>query len=396
MARHTLKLLIIAGARPNFMKIAPIVKAATAHNALAGNGEPTFAWKLVHTGQHYDTKMSGIFFEDLGIPAPDFNLGVGSGSHASQTANIMLRFEPVCLAEKPDWLVVVGDVNSTLACTLVASKLGIRVAHVEAGLRSYDRTMPEEINRILTDAVADLLLAPSSDACANLRREGIAAEKIHLVGNVMIDALRDNLRKAHNSRILETLDVKPGQYAYVTLHRPNNVDHRESLSAIVARLRKLAARLPIVFPIHPRTRKMLADFGIVCAGLPGLNIIEPIGYHDSLCLTENARLVLTDSGGLQEESTYFLTPCLTLRPNTERPVTVTVGSNRLTSLATLEDDLEETLGLEPRLGRVPPFWDGLTAPRVLQTLMAASTAKPARQDREAVGTGSFLTANLRF
>lgn len=391
-----LKLLIIAGARPNFMKVAPLIKAARAHNAAERNGEPALEWRLIHTGQHYDAKMSHTFFEELGIPAPDVNLAVGSGSHAVQTANVMLGFEPVCLAQKPDWVIVVGDVNSTLACTLVAVKLGIKVAHVEAGLRSFDRAMPEEINRILTDAVADLLLTPSADADANLRREGVPARKIRLVGNIMIDALLDNLAKARASTILKTLSLRPGQFVYVTLHRPSNVDDRESLSAILRELKCLAAQLPVIFPIHPRTRKMLADFGLAPRTTLNpqsstlnpqpstLHFLDPVGYLDSLCLTENARLVLTDSGGLQEESTFFRTPCLTLRPNTERPVTVSVGSNRLTCVSQLRADLNETFSRPARLGGTPPLWDGRAAERVLRAVTEASVARSERRATPAV------------
>jgi UDP-N-acetylglucosamine 2-epimerase (non-hydrolysing) len=363
-----LKLLLVAGARPNFMKVAPLIKAAQAHNAAKRNGEAAIQWRLVHTGQHYDAKMSGIFFQELGIPAPDVNLEVGSGSHAVQTASVMSRFEPVLEAERPDWLVVVGDVNSTLACTLVAAKLGAKVAHVEAGLRSFDRTMPEEINRLVTDSLADLLLTPSEDANENLRREGIPDQKVKLVGNIMIDSLVANLPKARASRVLENLDLEPGHFAYVTLHRPANVDNRESLAAITGELRHLARQMPVVFPIHPRTRKMAADFGISLPCEPDFKVIGPVGYHESLCLTENARLVVTDSGGLQEESTFFCTPCLTLRPNTERPITITHGSNRLTNIESLRQDIELALGGQCRSRAVPPLWDGQTAPRILQAL----------------------------
>jgi UDP-N-acetylglucosamine 2-epimerase (non-hydrolysing) len=369
MSNRSLKLLLIAGARPNFMKVAPIMKAVAAHNADGPNGEVAIDCRLVHTGQHYDQKMSEVFFKELGIPTPEINLGVGSGSHAVQTANVMTRFEPVCLEEKPDWVVVVGDVNSTMACTLVAAKLGIKVAHVEAGLRSFDRTMPEEINRIVTDALSDLLLTPSEDANENLLREGIPAKKIRLVGNIMIDALVANLPSARKSSILQTLGVAPDGFAYVTLHRPANVDDRSSLRGIMSELEKLSTHMPVVFPIHPRTKKMLADFGILLDGGGALKIVDPVGYHDSLCLTENARLILTDSGGLQEESTYFRKPCLTLRPNTERPVTVTVGSNRLTNLDRLPHDLKEVLGRDQPIGRIPPLWDGRTAKRVLNAFI---------------------------
>ena len=366
---ETLKLLIIAGARPNFMKVAPIIKAARAHNAQARNGQVQLDCHLVHTGQHYDQKMSGAFFEELGIQAPDVNLEVGSGSHAVQTANIMTKFEPICLQAAPDWLVVVGDVNSTMACTLVCSKLGIRVAHVEAGLRSFDRTMPEEVNRIVTDSLADLLLTPSADADANLKREGIPADKIRLVGNVMIDTLVANIDKARKNPILQKLGLASKGFAYVTLHRPSNVDQEQSLSGIMARLNKLAEDLPIVFPMHPRTRKMLARFGLSPASNKAFRILDPVGYLDSLALIENARLVLTDSGGLQEESTFFQTPCLTLRPNTERPVTITLGSNRLTTLERLSVDLDHALKGPKRAGHIPLLWDGKAAPRIIDALI---------------------------
>jgi len=362
------KILIVAGARPNFMKIAPIIKALERRNKLPPSGSATLSHKLVHTGQHYDAKMSDVFFSELGIPAPDINLEAGSGSHAVQTANVMLKFEAVCLEEKPDWLVVVGDVNSTMACTLVASKLGIKVAHVEAGLRSFDRTMPEEINRLVTDAIADLLLTPSEDGDENLRREGVPEAKILQVGNVMIDAVIANLEVARGNRILTELGIDKKPFVYVTLHRPSNVDERSSLEGIMNHLQRLAGRMTVVFPMHPRTRKMLGEFHIHTNGSPGLKIIEPVGYHESLKLTENARLVLTDSGGLQEETTFFRTPCLTLRPNTERPITITMGSNKLTKLSTLEGDLENVLQGEERLGRVPDLWDGRAASRIVEAL----------------------------
>jgi UDP-N-acetylglucosamine 2-epimerase (non-hydrolysing) len=356
------KILVVAGARPNFIKVAPLI------NAIRQRHSESLDCCLVHTGQHYDDRMSKIFFDELGIPAPDINLGVGSGSHAGQTASVMTRFEPVCESQRPDWVVVVGDVNSTMACTLVAAKIGVRVAHVEAGLRSFDRTMPEEINRIVTDSLADVLLTPSIDANENLRREGIPDSKIELVGNIMIDALVANLEKARASRLLETLGIDKNRLIYVTLHRPCNVDDQTNLAAMIAELRRLAREFFVVFPMHPRTRKMCARFGISVNREGGLRIIEPIGYHDSLSLTELARLVLTDSGGLQEEATYFRTPCLTLRPNTERPVTITSGSNRLTSLDRLGLDVTEILKREPRFGSVPPLWDGHTAQRIVDIL----------------------------
>jgi UDP-N-acetylglucosamine 2-epimerase (non-hydrolysing) len=376
---NNMKLLLVAGARPNFMKIAPLVHAIQRHNERLSSGRagagpklpPPISYTLIHTGQHYDEKMSEVFFRELGIPAPHFNLEVGSGSHAVQTAQVMLKFEPVLLAEKPDWLVVVGDVNSTVACTLVAAKLGVKVAHVEAGLRSFDRTMPEEINRLVTDAIADLLLTPSADADEHLQREGVAPHKIRCVGNIMIDSLIANLPQARQSGVLARLGLQAGQYVFVTLHRPANVDQREALAPITDGLLALAGRLPVVFPIHPRTRKMLDVHGINVAESPGLKLVDPVGYHDSLSLTENARLVLTDSGGLQEEATYFRTPCLTLRPNTERPVTISVGSNRLTRPDQLKADIDAVLALGPRLGRNPPLWDGQTAPRIIDALLSA-------------------------
>jgi UDP-N-acetylglucosamine 2-epimerase (non-hydrolysing) len=376
MAASSLKLLIIAGARPNFMKVAPLIKAAAAHNSSRGHGGTHLDWRLVHTGQHYDQKMSEVFFAELGIPAPDVNLGVGSGSHAVQTANLMVKFEPVCLEHKPDWAIVVGDVNSTMACTLVCAKLGVKVAHVEAGLRSFDRTMPEEINRIVTDALADLLLTPSSDADENLQQEGIAASRIKRVGNVMIDALLANLEKAHASLILSNLGLHTRSFVYVTLHRPSNVDDRTTLATIIGELKRLAARFPVVFPIHPRTLKMCQQFKIDLHDEPGMKIIEPIGYLDSLRLTEGARLVLTDSGGLQEESTFFRTPCLTLRPNTERPVTVTLGSNKLTEVGRLPMDLDEILGGQRELGEIPPLWDGRASERIIEAILGRQASAP--------------------
>jgi UDP-N-acetylglucosamine 2-epimerase (non-hydrolysing) len=370
-----LKLLLVAGARPNFMKIAPLVRAVLRHNQARRDNETDIDWRLVHTGQHYDEKMSAVFFRELGIPMPNINLDVGSGSHATQTANVMARFEPVCLQEHPDWVVVVGDVNSTMACTLVATKLGIKVAHVEAGLRSFDRSMPEELNRLVTDALADVLLTPSPDADENLKREGIPQSRIRLVGNIMIDSLVQNLEQARQSLLPRELGVEGRAFAYVTLHRPSNVDHRGSLSAIMTELETLSRRMPVIFPIHPRTRKRLEEFGITISRGNGLHLLDPVGYHDSLSLTEKARLVLTDSGGLQEESTFFCTPCLTLRPNTERPVTITTGSNRLTDVLKLSADLDQVLSAEERIGKVPPLWDGHTAERILKVL-----ADPERED----------------
>jgi UDP-N-acetylglucosamine 2-epimerase (non-hydrolysing) len=313
--------------------------------------------------------MSEVFFRELGLRPPDVNLEVGSGSHSYQTATIMLRFEPVCLEQKPDWVVVVGDVNSTLACSLVAAKLGIKVAHVEAGLRSFDRTMPEEINRLVTDALADLLFTPSADANANLRREGIPSRKIKFVGNIMIDALISKLNEVEGSEIPEKLNLAPKKFVYVTLHRPSNVDRPENLRQIMNKLAKLSKKFPVVFPVHPRTRKMLEEISFCSNIYPQLKLIEPIGYTDSLWLAKNALFVLTDSGGLQEETTFFRTPCLTLRENTERPITITVGTNRLTSLKTLDADVKRILEGKYKRGRIPKYWDGRTAERIVKCLV---------------------------
>ena len=365
-----IKVIIIAGARPNFMKVAPIIKCIRTRSSTAAQNGAQVSYKLVHTGQHYDEKMSDIFFTELGLPAPDINLEVGSGSHAVQTANVMTKFEPICEQEKPDWVIVVGDVNSTMACTLVCSKLGIKVAHVEAGLRSFDRNMPEEVNRLVTDALADLLLTPSADGNENLKKEGVPESKIKLVGNVMIDALVSNLDKSRASQLPEKLGIKKNGFVYVTLHRPSNVDHQESLTTIMGALKRIAGEWPVVFPMHPRTRKMCGQFGISLEDEKGLRILDPIGYHDSLYLTEAARFVLTDSGGLQEESTYFKTPCLTLRTNTERPVTITHGSNKLTTLKSLDADIDAVLKQETQSSKIPPLWDGKAAERIVDAIVA--------------------------
>ena len=374
----SIKVIVVAGARPNFMKVGPFMKQIVAHNENKGPDAPGVDALLVHTGQHYDENMSEVFFRELGIRRPDINLGVGSATHAAQTAAILTSFEGVCLREKPDWVVVVGDVNSTMAGTLVCSKMGIRVAHIEAGLRSFDRTMPEEINRLVTDALADLLLTPSEDANEHLLREGVDREKIRFVGNIMIDSLLDNLPQARSSGTLDRLELESACFVYVTLHRPANVDDRTNLATLMAGMEALSRRLPVVFPVHPRTRKMLAEFHLMPRSDNRLQLLEPLGYHASLCLTENARAVLTDSGGLQEEATFFQTPCLTLRPNTERPITLTLGSNRLTKLERLMDDVNDVLAGPERMGQVPPLWDGRTAERALQELVAASLGQEKR------------------
>ncbi len=351
-----MKIIIVAGARPNFMKIAPLIRAIEKVNGSAEAGRRAVDYTLVHTGQHYDIRMSEVFFRDLDLPAPDVNLEVGSASHAVQTANIMLRFEEVCLREKPDWLLVVGDVNSTMACALVAAKLAIRIGHVEAGLRSFDRTMPEEINRIVTDALADRLYTPSADADENLLREGVRPDKIKLVGNIMIDSLIAQMEKARRLRTYERFGLEGTDYCLVTLHRPSNIDDDESLLVIMETLTNIAHALPVLFPVHPRTRKHLAGLGLSdrTGGDGTLKLVEPLGYHDFLSVVDKARFVLTDSGGLQEETTFLGIPCLTLRPNTERPVTVTLGSNKLTSLRSLETDIESIFRGEHQKGTIPP------------------------------------------
>jgi UDP-N-acetylglucosamine 2-epimerase (non-hydrolysing) len=348
--------LHVVGARPNFMKIAPLMEAMQA--------EPRFRQVLVNTGQHYDEKMAGGFFRELSLPVPDHNLGVGSGSHAVQTAKVMMAFEAVCLEVRPDLVVVVGDVNSTMAAAIVAAKLVIPIAHVEAGLRSRDRTMPEEVNRIVTDRLADLLLTPSRDGDENLVAEGVPAERIRFVGNIMIDTLRRHLAVATFDRIRDKVAVEKGRYAVLTLHRPSNVDHPETFNAILAALKEVARDMPIVFPVHPRTRTRLAEFGLDAA-MSGFILTEPLGYIDFLSLTSNARIILTDSGGLQEESTALGIPCLTMRENTERPVTITHGTNRLVGTRTADIVAGYRTALStPTPDRLPELWDGHTAGRI--------------------------------
>ena len=361
----SLKIITIAGARPNFMKIAPLADAISAHNAVSSI---RIDHLLVHTGQHYDQKMSDLFFKELGIPEPDINLEVGSGSHAVQTAEVMKRIEPVLMEHRPDYLLVVGDVNSTIACALVAVKLGIKVIHVEAGLRSFDRGMPEEINRILTDAISDLLFTTERGASENLIREGVPSEKIHFVGNVMIDTLLAHRARAEMSDILDRLDIT-GEYGVVTLHRPSNVDDPVQLAMLMAALNEISADLPLLFPVHPRTRNRLSEHGIPVAR--GVRLIEPIGYLDFLKLQSSARLVLTDSGGIQEETTVLGVPCLTLRESTERPVTVIHGTNRLVPLdrGAILTAVQDVLINRPITQRIPELWDGGAARRIVAALV---------------------------
>ncbi len=362
-----MRIINIVGTRPNLMKIAPMMVAY----ADAPGIEPI----LVHTGQHYDDNMSDLFFRQLGIPEPDLNLGVGSGSHAVQTAEIMKAFEPVARERDPSAVVVVGDVNSTIACGLVAAKLGIPVAHVEAGLRSFDRTMPEEINRVLTDAISDLLFCTEQSGVENLRREGVAEERIHLVGNLMIDTLLRHRARAAQSPILDDLGLATGRYAVLTLHRPSNVDDPETLGRIWDALEALQRDMPLVFPAHPRTRRQMAELGLssLIDALENLRVLEPLGYLDFLQLMACARLVLTDSGGIQEETTVLEVPCLTLRENTERPVTVEAGGNQVVGsdpgriLAAYRKIVDGKAGS----GETPPLWDGRAAGRIVEVLARA-------------------------
>lgn len=365
-----IKVLLVVGARPNFMKIGPLLSAISKHNSTEESGDTKIDPLLVHTGQHYDTLMSDAFFQDLNIKAPDVNLEVGSGSHAVQTAEIMIRFETVCLREKPDWVIVVGDVNSTMACTLVATKLEIKVAHIEAGLRSFDRSMPEEINRLVTDVLADLLFTPSEDADQNLLREGIPAERIKRVGNIMIDTLTIALEKARALAPFKQYGFEEKTYVFVTLHRPSNVDDRDSLERIMQGLATLSQRLPVIFPLHPRTEKNLMQYGLLPESnqYPNLKLCEPVGYFESIGLADKASFVLTDSGGLQEETTFLKVPCLTLRSNTERPITITVGTNKLTTLGTLQDDIDRILEGRHANSKIPELWDGHTSERIIKTL----------------------------
>jgi UDP-N-acetylglucosamine 2-epimerase (non-hydrolysing) len=348
-------ILHVVGARPNLMKVAPVLGALKHYSQVRQT--------LIHTGQHYDSNMSDVFFQQLEIPAPDVNLGVGSGSHARQTAEIMTRFEPIVLERKPDMVLVYGDINSTVAAALVCSKLLIRVGHVEAGLRSRDRAMPEEINRLVTDQLADLLFTPSADGDENLEREGIPSAKIHLVGNVMIDSLVRLLPAA----IEKNLNGLPDRYVLVTLHRPANVDDDRTLKGILESLLELNSQLKVVFPVHPRTRQRIADFGFDASQL---DLREPLPYIEFLALQRRATAVVTDSGGIQEETTYLKVPCLTLRNNTERPVTVTLGTNILVGQngATLRKELAKILEGKQKASSVPPLWDGHAGQRIAEVL----------------------------
>jgi len=362
---HRLRIINVVGARPNLPKIAPLMREMRRHPEI----EPI----LVHTGQHYDEKLSDIFFRQMGIPAPDVNLEVGSGSHAAQTAEVLKRVEPVLIEQKPNLVIVVGDVNSTIAVSLAAVKLGIRVAHVEAGLRSFDRTMPEEINRILTDAIADLLFVTEEDAIEHLLKEGRPRSAIHFVGNVMIDSLRHFLPIAQKSSIGRELGLMDGQtwrrFAVLTLHRPSNVDSADKFGELMSAIAAVAREVPVIFPVHPRTKQRLSDAGAIRN--PQLRLVDPVGYLDFLCLLSQSTLVLTDSGGIQEETTALGVPCLTLRENTERPITISQGTNLLVGHdpVRIVSAARDILGGKSKAGRIPPLWDGKSAERIVKILL---------------------------
>ncbi|MCO4760768.1 MAG: UDP-N-acetylglucosamine 2-epimerase (non-hydrolyzing) [Myxococcales bacterium] len=349
------KITCVVGARPNFMKVAPVVLALKARGLNV---------RLVHTGQHYDARMSAVFFDDLGMPRPDAFLEVGSATHAVQTARVLERFDADCTEFQPELVLVAGDVNSTIACAMVAAKRGIAVGHIEAGLRSRDWAMPEEINRILTDNCSDLLLTPSADGDENLRAEGVPEWRIHRVGNLMIDSLRRHLERALTLKMPETLGLEPGGYVVVTLHRPSNVDVPEQLEALLAAIGEVSERMPVVFPIHPRTRARIADANITVA--EGVRLVEPLGYLQFLGLMAQCKIMLTDSGGIQEETTALGVPCLTLRDNTERPITVDEGTNTLLGAvaARVVPAVDEIVRTGGKQGRIPDLWDGKSAERV--------------------------------
>jgi len=370
------RILHVVGARPNFMKAAPVIAALATRDDVSQT--------LVHTGQHYDSSMSDVFFQELGLPHPDINLGVGSGSHAVQTAQVMMRFEGAVLAQRPDLVLVYGDVNSTIAATLVCAKLGIPIGHVEAGLRSFDRTMPEEINRLATDQLADLLFTPSADGDENLLREGVAPEKIHMVGNVMIDTLVRLLPQAEanwpqqRAALEHTAPAWNGdRFALVTLHRPSNVDEPVMLQRIVETLNDIASDISVLFPVHPRTRQRLQSLGLTKHS-DQLHLLEPVGYLDFLALQRHATVVITDSGGIQEETTFLGVPCLTVRENTERPVTVTLGTNTLVGrdMDRLRSEVFSILEHGAKRAQIPPLWDGRAGERIADILVSAFLGIP--------------------
>jgi len=358
------KIISVVGARPNFMKVAPLHKEFAKHSS-------TIEHLICHTGQHFDEKMSKVFFDELELPKPDFYLGVSGGSHAQQTANVMLKFEEIVLQEKPDLVIVVGDVNSTLACSVVAAKLNIKVAHVEAGLRSFDNEMPEEINRRITDTISNLLFVSEPSGMKNLKDEGVALEKYFFAGNIMIDSLQNYLSKADDSNICTKLGIAPQHYILVTFHRPSNVDEPASLKKLAEFLNKLSSDHPVLFPIHPRTKNNLKKANLLESLSNNIKLLDPIGYIDFLALQKNALLVITDSGGIQEETTVLGVQCLTARKNTERPVTVEQGTNQLVGIDFDEvlSSAQRVLGGETKKGSVPEKWDGKTAERIVGTIL---------------------------
>ncbi|GJQ22168.1 MAG: UDP-N-acetyl glucosamine 2-epimerase [Bacteroidia bacterium] len=367
--RKRKKIISVVGARPNFMKVAAIHRALKKYDT-------EIQHMICHTGQHYDGKMSKAFFDDLELPQPDFYLGVGSATHAQQTAKIMVAFEQVIEQERPDLVIVVGDVNSTLACSLVAAKMMIRIAHVEAGLRSFDRSMPEEINRVVVDTLADYLFVTERSAIDNLKKEGMSEAKIFFVGNVMIDSLVNYLPKAIQSRSMERFGLRPSSFILATFHRPSNVDTQEGLGNIVKLLNELADHQPVVFPVHPRTNAKIASNGFQKSFKENVIITEPLPYLDFLCLMRNASLVATDSGGIQEETTFMRIPCITIRENTERPVTVEEGTNYLAGRnPTLVAEIaNQVLSGKAKIGRIPKLWDGMAGERIAEILHVSLTS----------------------
>jgi UDP-N-acetylglucosamine 2-epimerase (non-hydrolysing) len=380
------KIISVVGARPNFMKVAPIHKAfekvkyeksnvkRQMSNSASGagvNNESSIQHLICHTGQHYDQKMSQIFFDELNLPKPDFYLGIGGGSHGLQTGRVMIEFEKVLLTERPDLVIVVGDVNSTIACSLTAVKLGIKVAHVEAGLRSFDRSMPEEINRILTDSISDYLFVTEPDGLKNLKNEGVSEKKIFYVGNTMIDSLVHLLPKINSSTVIQENEISNQNYVVATFHRPSNVDSEENLKSIIMLLNKIAREKKVIFPVHPRTKKKLEEYSLLATLHTSLTLTDPIGYIDFIALIKNSALVITDSGGIQEETTFLGVPCITIRKTTERPITVEIGTNVLVgeNFNKAYEISMDIMNGKIKKGTIPELWDGKTAERIVKVLV---------------------------